>query len=62
MYNGFCDCLIAQKPIAKSQEMYALLKPATGELRDRGSKFLAFAEAVSSQEEVDAHVARGKKK
>lgn len=41
--------------------MYALLQPATGEYRDRGSKFFAFAESVSTQEEAEAHVSRIKK-
>ena len=41
--------------------MYALLKPSTGEYRDRGSKFLAFAKPVFSQEEAEAHVGELKK-
>lgn len=42
--------------------MYALLQPANGEYRDRGSKFYAFAEAVATKEEAEAHVAAIKKK
>lgn len=42
--------------------MYALLQAATGEYRDRGSKFYAFAEAVATKEEAEAHVAAIKKK
>jgi uncharacterized YigZ family protein len=41
--------------------MYALLEESTGEYKDKGSKFLAFARPVFSQEEAEGHVAELKK-